>query len=44
MAIPVITLSSRFSMRGVVVGVIVSILLTLAVAYAVDLHAVVGDR
>jgi diguanylate cyclase (GGDEF)-like protein len=36
MAIPVITLSSRFSMRGVIVGVLISELLTLLVALLVD--------
>ena len=36
MAIPVITLSSRFSMRGVVVGVVISIGLALLVAFGVD--------
>jgi diguanylate cyclase (GGDEF)-like protein len=35
-AIPVITLSSRFSMRGVVAGVVIALLLTLAVAIGVD--------
>ncbi len=36
MAIPVITVSSRFSMRGVVVGTLICIVLTLAVAFGVD--------
>jgi diguanylate cyclase (GGDEF)-like protein len=36
MAIPVITLSSRFPMRGVVVGVIVNIAILLTVAFGVD--------
>jgi diguanylate cyclase (GGDEF)-like protein len=40
LAVPVITLSSRFSMRGVVVGVCVSLVLALAVAFAVDAHAI----
>jgi diguanylate cyclase (GGDEF)-like protein len=40
MAIPVITLSTRFSMRGVVVGVLISILLTLLVAILVDAEPV----
>jgi diguanylate cyclase (GGDEF)-like protein len=40
MAIPVITLSSRFSMRGVVVGVVISIGLTLLVAFGVHRHPV----
>jgi diguanylate cyclase (GGDEF)-like protein len=43
MAIPVMTLSSRFSMRGVVVGVIISIVLALVVAFAVDAHAVIAN-
>lgn len=43
MAIPVITLSSRFSMRGVVVGVAISIVLSLTVAFGVDQHAVVAN-
>jgi diguanylate cyclase (GGDEF)-like protein len=42
LAIPVITLSSRFPMRGVVVGVAIASALTLAVAFGVDAHAVVG--
>jgi diguanylate cyclase (GGDEF)-like protein len=40
LAIPVITLSSRFSLRGVAVGVAFSMLLVLAVAFGVDAHAV----
>jgi diguanylate cyclase (GGDEF)-like protein len=40
LAIPVITLSSRFSMRGVVAGVAISMGLVLAVAFGVDAHAV----
>jgi diguanylate cyclase (GGDEF)-like protein len=40
MAIPVITLSSRFSMRGVIVGVLVSVILTLLVALFVDAEPV----
>jgi diguanylate cyclase (GGDEF)-like protein len=43
MAIPVITLSSRFSMRGVVVGVVISIGLTVLVAFGVDEHPVLLD-
>jgi diguanylate cyclase (GGDEF)-like protein len=35
-AIPVITLSSRFSLRGVVAGVAIAVLLTLAVGFGVD--------
>jgi diguanylate cyclase (GGDEF)-like protein len=40
MAIPVITLSSRFSMRGVVAGVAIAACLVVAVALGVDAHAV----
>jgi diguanylate cyclase (GGDEF)-like protein len=40
LAIPVITLSSRFPMRGVVAGVVIAVLATLAVAFGVDAHAV----
>ena len=36
LAIPVITLSSRFLMRGVMVGVVISIGLALLVAFGVD--------
>jgi diguanylate cyclase (GGDEF)-like protein len=43
MAIPVITLSSRFPMRGVVVGVIVNIAILLAVAFGVNAHQIVHD-
>jgi diguanylate cyclase (GGDEF)-like protein len=43
MAIPVITLSSRFPMRGVVVGVIINILILLAVAFGVDAQQIVHD-
>jgi diguanylate cyclase (GGDEF)-like protein len=41
LAIPVITLSSRFSMRGVVAGVATAACLVVAVAFGVDAHAVV---
>jgi diguanylate cyclase (GGDEF)-like protein len=41
LAIPVITLSSRFSMRGVAAGVAVAIALVLAVAFGVDASLVV---
>ncbi len=40
MAIPVITLSARFSMRGVVAGVAIAGALVIAVAFGVDPHAV----
>jgi diguanylate cyclase (GGDEF)-like protein len=43
MAIPAITLSSRFSMRGVVVGVFISIGLALLVAFGVDNHPVLAN-
>src|SRR5271167_2670115 len=43
LAIPVITLSSRFSMRGVVAGVAISMILVLAVAFGVNAHAVWAD-
>jgi diguanylate cyclase (GGDEF)-like protein len=40
LAIPVITLSARFSMRGVVTGVVIAGVLVIAVAFGVDPHAV----
>jgi diguanylate cyclase (GGDEF)-like protein len=40
LAIPVITLSSRFPIRGVVAGVVIAVLATLTVAFGVDAHAV----
>jgi diguanylate cyclase (GGDEF)-like protein len=43
LAIPVITLSSRFPMRGVVVGVIVNILILLAVAFGVHTDQVIAN-
>jgi diguanylate cyclase (GGDEF)-like protein len=43
LAIPVITLSSRFSMRGVIVGVAFSMALVLVVAFGVDAHAVTAN-
>ena len=43
LAIPVMTLSTRFSMRGVIVGVTISIVLALAVAFTVDQHAVLAN-
>jgi diguanylate cyclase (GGDEF)-like protein len=43
LALPIITLGSRFSMRGVVVGVIINLVLVLAVAFGVDTHAVMSD-
>jgi diguanylate cyclase (GGDEF)-like protein len=41
LAIPVITLSARFSMRGVIAGVAIAISLMLAVAFGVDAHSVI---
>jgi diguanylate cyclase (GGDEF)-like protein len=41
LAIPVITLTSRFSMRGVFAGVVIATVLVIAVAFGVDPHAVV---
>jgi diguanylate cyclase (GGDEF)-like protein len=43
MAIPAITLSSRFPMRGVVAGVAINIAILLVVAFGVDAHAVIHD-
>jgi diguanylate cyclase (GGDEF)-like protein len=43
LAIPVITLSSRFPMRGVVAGVAIASALVLAVAFGVDPHGVTGS-
>jgi diguanylate cyclase (GGDEF)-like protein len=43
LAIPVITLSSRFSMRGVVAGVAIAVALTLAVAFGVNTHYILED-
>ncbi len=40
LAIPVITLSARFSMRGVVAGVVIAGVMVIAVAFGVDPHAV----
>jgi diguanylate cyclase (GGDEF)-like protein len=40
LAIPVITLGSRFPMRGVVAGVVIAVLATLGVAFGVDVDAV----
>ncbi len=42
LAIPVITLSARFSMRGVVAGVLIACALVLAVAFGVDAPAVIA--
>ncbi len=43
LAIPVITLSSRFPMRGVVAGVLVNCLILIAVAFGVNAHEVIHD-
>jgi diguanylate cyclase (GGDEF)-like protein len=43
LAIPVITLSSRFSMRGVVSGVVIACLLALAVGFGADADAVLSN-
>jgi diguanylate cyclase (GGDEF)-like protein len=43
LAIPVITLSSRFSMRGVAAGVVIASALVVAVAFGVDATAVVNS-
>jgi len=42
-AIPVVTLSTRFSLRGVVTGVAITLALMLAVAYGSDTGAVIDD-
>jgi len=42
LAIPVITLSSRFSMRGVIAGVCIAMTLAIAVSFGVDAHAVIA--
>jgi len=43
LAIPVITLSSRFPMRGVVVGVAINVVILVAVAFGVDAQAVLHE-
>jgi diguanylate cyclase (GGDEF)-like protein len=43
LAIPVITLSTRFSMRGVVWGVVTACTLVVMVAFGVDAHAVIDN-
>jgi diguanylate cyclase (GGDEF)-like protein len=42
-AIPLMTLGARFSGRGIAVGVAVSVILLLAVAFGVDAQAVIHD-
>jgi diguanylate cyclase (GGDEF)-like protein len=41
LAIPVMTLSARFSMRGVVAGLLIAVALVLAVAFGIDARGVV---
>ncbi len=41
-AIPIVTLSARFPTRGVILGLAVTVLLMLAVAFGVDAHAVLA--
>jgi len=43
LALPVITLSARFSMRGVIAGVVINAALVLAVGFGVDAHAIQAD-
>jgi diguanylate cyclase (GGDEF)-like protein len=43
LAIPVMTLSSRFSMRGVVAGLLIASALVLAVAFGIDAKAVIAS-
>jgi diguanylate cyclase (GGDEF)-like protein len=43
LAIPVITLSSRFSMRGVIAGVCIAMTLAIAVSFGIDAHAVIAE-
>jgi diguanylate cyclase (GGDEF)-like protein len=43
LAIPVITLSSRFPMRGVITGLAIASVCTLAVAFGVDGHAILSS-
>ena len=43
LAIPVITLSSRFSIRGVIAGVSIATALVLAVAFGIAAHAVIHN-
>jgi diguanylate cyclase (GGDEF)-like protein len=43
LAIPVITLSSRFSMRGVVAGVLIAFSMVLIVAFGADAHLVIAQ-
>jgi diguanylate cyclase (GGDEF)-like protein len=43
LAIPVITLTTRFSMRGVVAGVTIAMSLVLLVSFGIDSHAALHD-
>jgi diguanylate cyclase (GGDEF)-like protein len=43
LAIPVITLTTRFSMRGVIAGVVVACTLVLAVGFGIDARAVLDN-
>jgi diguanylate cyclase (GGDEF)-like protein len=40
-AIPIVTLSARFPVRGVIAGVVVTVALMIAVAFGVNAHAVI---
>ncbi|MBI5310145.1 MAG: GGDEF domain-containing protein [Actinobacteria bacterium] len=42
-AIPIVTLSARFSVRGVTIGVATTVLMMVGVAFAVDTSAVLSD-
>jgi diguanylate cyclase (GGDEF)-like protein len=42
LAIPIVTLSARFSMRGILLGLALALGLTIAVAFAVNAHAVIA--
>jgi diguanylate cyclase (GGDEF)-like protein len=42
-AIPIVTLSARFPVRGVILGLAVTVAMMVAVAFGVDAHAVVSD-
>lgn len=43
LAIPVVTLASRFSIRGIVAGVAIALALLFAVAFGIDPEAVLGE-
>jgi diguanylate cyclase (GGDEF)-like protein len=42
-AIPIVTLSARFPVRGVILGLAVTVAMMVGVAFGVDAHAVVSD-